>query len=57
MNDHQKGSCWTNGQDVGKYLVPGNRDGQSVLTGDGNDTDDEDQKTFTVKELEVFLVK
>jgi len=54
MNQDKGGSCWTN--EAGYYGIPRDSEGNSVLTGEGSDTKS-DGKSFTIRELEVFLVK
>ncbi len=55
MNEENNGSCRTEGQsdDYGKYNIPRDSEGNSVLTGDGAKIDEE----FTVIGLEVYLIK
>ena len=55
MNEENMGSCRTEGQsdDYGKYNIPRDSEGNSVLTGDGAKTNDR----FTVTGLEVYLIK
>ena len=55
MNEENKGSCQTEGHehDYGKYNIPRDSEGNSVLTGDGAKTDGK----FTVTGLEVYLIK
>jgi len=56
MNKDRGGLCWTNEKGIGLYRIPTDTEGNSVLTGEGSDTKD-DRKRFTIKELEVFLLK
>ena len=55
MNEENKGLCSTEGQSdyYGKYTIPRDSEGNSVLTGDGANTEDR----FTVTGLEVYLIK
>ncbi len=56
MNGENKGNCWTNEASASKYRVAVDKDGNSVLTGDGAGKPDND-KSFTAVEIEVFLIK
>ncbi len=55
MNEENKGSCRTEGGffDDGKYNIPRDSEGNSVLTGDGA----KNNHRFTVTGLEVYLIK
>ena len=55
MNEFGKGYCYTNEEGWGKYRIPVDMHGNSVLTGEG--AGQGDKKRFTVKEVEVFLVQ
>ena len=51
------GYCFTNSaDDDGEYNIPCDKDGNSVLTGQGKGQDDDD-KEFTCTAVEVFLVE
>jgi hypothetical protein len=56
MNSVDGGYCFTNEEGSGKYRIPTDSEGNSVLTGQGSHYK-HDNKRFTIKELEVFLVK
>ena len=56
MNGENKGCCCTNEGSQAKYRVAVDKDGNSVLTGDGAGKADGDKK-FTAVEIEVFLIK
>jgi hypothetical protein len=56
MNGENKGACYTNKGGLSKYRVAVDKDGNSVLTGDGAGKPDY-EKTFTATEIEVFLIK
>jgi len=56
MNQRDLGACWTNNVDYGKYNVPTDASGNSVLTGDGSHVKG-NKKHFTATEIEVYLLE
>ena len=54
LGEH-RGWCYTRNKDSGKYNIPVDRQGNSVLTGDGADSGGA-CKYFTAVEVEVFLI-
>ncbi len=56
MNGKNNGYCYTIEGSASKYRVAVDKDGNSVLTGDGAGKTD-DSKRFTAVEIEVFLIK
>ena len=55
MNDENHGMCNTNEEGSGKYRIPVDKNGNSVLTGEGAGMDD--KKRFTIAEIEVYSLK
>jgi len=56
MNRDKGGNCFTNEACNGLYRIPTDSEGNSILTGEGSGYKT-DEKKFTIRELEVFLVK